>query len=1402
MGLQKINWSQIDSITVPSGYTVQIGKIDGPIDAIYSENIYLSGTPISDLYLNSGSFSQGVLTLTSNSGNTITVSGFEYDFDRYTTGFTYSDNTFTIVDRSGYTLTASFNILTGLTINGDLDLNGDLNITGNTTLNGGFIATTISATTYQNLPIDPNIFVTGVTYGNNTLTINDNNNSSFVITINDLTGLTINGDLSVSGDTNLNTLFSNIISATTISGGTLYGDGSNLTNIDNIYTVDGYLLSNRIVDLSGNTLSLRRTSNINDRFLNGLDESGNILFEIRSSITNPAELEFANLFIGKNAGRISTSNVRTNLVVGNTSMTGITSGVKNTVFGNNSLTKLIRGSFNSIIGDTVAINFTGATTGTFGDDNVFIGNGSALNQLTGRNNVYIGTNTRQNATSGDGNTIVGKNAGFNNITGSNNVFIGLNAGRNETGSNLLYIENTTSSTPLIYGDFANDLLRFNGKVGVNVLPGTFQFDVNGTSRFSNTVQLDTVNLSTSDTKILSLSTGNTIQYRSLSDIISSVTGDTYVTGFTYNNSNKFTIFDNSGSTFSVLINELTGLTINGDLSVSGNTNLNYLEVNTISATTISGQTFYGDGRNLQGIPKWYAESDVIPTVYPYEKPYVITGSTGQGSFALGPNAQSLSFDQISFGDFAGRETTGASRSTFIGYGSGIRANDSDLSNFIGQSAGSDSKNSNNSNFIGIGAGQNSKNAGFSNFIGYNAGYNINGETIVGFDRQIRGFDSNFIGNLAGSGALYASGSTFIGTNAGSNANYARFSNFIGYLAGKDSTNASYSTLIGFNVGTPRFGFSKIGKNNIIIGNSITLPNGTTDSINIGGVLFGINTNFDTFGGSPSDSPTTTGKIGIGVVTPLNRLHVEDTIDPVRFVGLQSGTTETRILTSDNNGIIKYKNLSDITISGNYLPLSGGTVTDDVLFQSGITATTISGQTFYGVGSNKQVIYNNNGILSGSTGFTYDGTNVGIGTESPTNLLHITGSTDPVRIQGLQLSNDNNIVTVDSNGVLHYSPYSGLTNDKWISGGSFDNRYNILYLGYNTGGGFRIYLDITGNTGNTLVNASRYFISGSTPTGYVLVNGDRWYNTNNGIEYVWINDGNSSQWVQPATIGGGGGGTTTIGDYLVLSGLTANTINVNQIGISGDCVNDLYVSNIHSCSPLNINPLNEGDINFGSSTSGISIQLSEGKGGIGIGTRSPTNKLHIVGSENPVRIEGLQSGDTNNKVVTINNDGVLASSTLPQFASTLPVSFKLGFNGIPNYEVFGGTGVQNFGLLDRGMFVAFDLETALKLPHTTTATDYVYSFRVTTHEQFGGVQNNVGVRTVLASTAGEFPYNTIAPATYLSQTSTNYALQYSDVVVNVPKNYLGQPVYYIKFEIIMERFAGGSTSVIGANLRFN
>ena len=58
--------------------------------------------------------------------------------------------------------------------------------------------------------------------------------------------------------------------------------------------------------------------------------------------------------------------------------------------------------------------------------------------------------------------------------------------------------------------------------------------------------------------------------------------------------------------------------------------------------------------------------------------------------------------------------------------------------------------------------------------------------------------------------------------------------------------------------------------------------------------------------------------------------------------------------------------------------------------------------------------------------------------------------------------------------------------------------------------------------------------------------------------------------------------------------------------SGDCITDLYVSNIHSCSPLNINPLDEGNIYFGSD-SGVTIDLGSDKK-VGIGTSAPHRKI--------------------------------------------------------------------------------------------------------------------------------------------------------------------------------------------------
>jgi hypothetical protein len=112
--------------------------------------------------------------------------------DIRTTGGTYTNNTFTFTNNTGGTYSVLFNTVTGLTVN------GGLTITGNTSAQG-LTATTISATTYQNLPTD--IRVTGATYSNNTFTYTNNTGGTFNVLFNTLTGLTVNGNISTTGVT-------------------------------------------------------------------------------------------------------------------------------------------------------------------------------------------------------------------------------------------------------------------------------------------------------------------------------------------------------------------------------------------------------------------------------------------------------------------------------------------------------------------------------------------------------------------------------------------------------------------------------------------------------------------------------------------------------------------------------------------------------------------------------------------------------------------------------------------------------------------------------------------------------------------------------------------------------------------------------------------------------------------------------------------------------------------------------------------------------------------------------------------------------------------------------------------------------------------------------------------------
>jgi hypothetical protein len=80
-------------------------------------------------------------------------------------------------------------------------------------------------------------------------------------------------------------------------------------------------------------------------------------------------------------------------------------------------------------------------------------------------NTAIGRNAGRNGFQQTGVTYIGFEAG-SNATGSSNIFIGYQAGQNETNSNRLYIDNSNTTTPLIYGEFDNDRVRINGTLEI------------------------------------------------------------------------------------------------------------------------------------------------------------------------------------------------------------------------------------------------------------------------------------------------------------------------------------------------------------------------------------------------------------------------------------------------------------------------------------------------------------------------------------------------------------------------------------------------------------------------------------------------------------------------------------------------------------------------------------------------------------------------------------------------------------------------------------------------------------------------------------------------------------------------------------------------------------------------
>ncbi len=179
-----------------------------------------------------------------------------------------------------------------------------------------------------------------------------------------------------------------------------------------------------------------------------------------------------------------------NTAVGSKSLYSNTIGYSNTANGYRALSSNTEGSANTANGQealnsntigsvNTANGYQALYSNTTGFQNTANGYQALYLTTTGSHNTANGYQALYYNTTGYGNTAIGSLALIKNQTGVCNVAIGFKAGYYETGSNKLYIDNSATSSPLIWGDFTDgsEKLAFNGNVGIGTLTPIFPLDV-------------------------------------------------------------------------------------------------------------------------------------------------------------------------------------------------------------------------------------------------------------------------------------------------------------------------------------------------------------------------------------------------------------------------------------------------------------------------------------------------------------------------------------------------------------------------------------------------------------------------------------------------------------------------------------------------------------------------------------------------------------------------------------------------------------------------------------------------------------------------------------------------------------------------------------------------------------
>ncbi len=424
-----------------------------------------------------------------------------------------------------------------------------------------------------------------------------------------------------------------------------------------------------------------------------------------------------NTFLGNNAGIATTSGV-SNTFIGADAGPATAGGAYNTFIGNDAGKAVTSGSTNTLVGWSAGSAITtennntmvGNNAGARGSNNTMVGtNAGQMNQ--GNDNVFFGNGAGNSNSTGNSNTFVGSGAGYNNW-GSLNVFIGNLAGYNDQGSSKLYISNSSTSTPLIYGEFSpTPLLRFNGNVGVGKTPST-ALDVSGT--------VTATSFSGSGSGLTGVVTAE------LDPKVGTLTNGKWCT------TDGLTVNCTSNAPVTAEVDPQVGALTAGKWCTSNGSTVSCTADQPV--TSVSSNTYAGSQAGTNNT----------------------TGSENTFVGYQAGNANTTAGGNTFLGSYTGRFNTGGGN-TFLGDGAGMNNTGGAYNVFAGLSSGMSNQTGQDNIFVG-------RRAGISN-TGGNRNICIGNDACQG---NIAGNDNTLLGHAAGL-SVSGNGNVFIGKYAGRNA---------------------------------------------------------------------------------------------------------------------------------------------------------------------------------------------------------------------------------------------------------------------------------------------------------------------------------------------------------------------------------------------------------------------------------------------------------------------------------------------------------------------------------------------------------------------------------------------------------------------------------------------------------